>query len=51
MHEKEQAVVVGDWCYSPDYGQLCQVIETRMLWGETPAGSGCRANAGLSYEC
>ena len=25
----------GAWCYSPDHGQLCQVIETRTLWGET----------------
>lgn len=25
----------GDWYYSPDHGQLCQVIETQMLWGET----------------
>jgi SNF2 family DNA or RNA helicase len=23
------------WCYSPDHGQLCQVIETQTLWGET----------------
>ena len=34
MHEKEQAVV-GDWYYSPDHGQLCRVIETQTLWGET----------------
>ena len=25
----------GDWYYSPDHGQLCQVIETQPLWGET----------------
>jgi superfamily II DNA or RNA helicase len=25
----------GDWYYSPDHGQLCQVIETQTLWGET----------------
>jgi hypothetical protein len=25
----------GDWYYSPDHGQLRQVIETRTLWGET----------------
>ena len=25
----------GSWCYSPDHGQLCQVIETQTLWGET----------------
>ncbi len=24
-----------DWYYSPDHGQLCQVIETQTLWGET----------------
>ena len=23
------------WCYSPDHGQPCQVIETQTLWGET----------------
>jgi len=23
------------WRYSPDHGQLCQVIKTRTLWGET----------------
>jgi len=26
---------MGDWYYSPDHGQLCQVIETQALWGET----------------
>jgi len=25
----------GDWYFSPDHGQLCQVIEARTLWGET----------------
>ncbi len=25
----------GDWYYSPGHGQLCQVIETQTLWGET----------------
>jgi len=24
----------GDWYFSPDHGQLCQVIETQKLWGE-----------------
>jgi len=24
---------MDDWCYSPDHGQLCQVIETQTLWG------------------
>jgi len=23
------------WRYSPDHGQLCRVIETQTLWGET----------------
>jgi superfamily II DNA or RNA helicase len=23
------------WCYSPDHKQICQVIETQTLWGET----------------
>jgi len=26
---------LGQWFYSPDHGQLCQVVETQMLWGET----------------
>ena len=25
----------GAWFYSPDHGQLCQVIESQSLWGET----------------
>ena len=25
----------GDWYYSPDHEQLCQVIEAQTLWGET----------------
>jgi superfamily II DNA or RNA helicase len=25
----------GNWYYSPDHGQLCQVIEAQTLWGET----------------
>lgn len=25
----------GEWYYSPDHGQLCQVIEAQTLWGET----------------
>ncbi len=25
----------GEWYYSSDHGQLCQVIETQKLWGET----------------
>jgi superfamily II DNA or RNA helicase len=24
----------NSWCYSPDHGQLCQVIECQTLWGE-----------------
>jgi hypothetical protein len=23
------------WKYSPDHGQICQVIESQTLWGET----------------
>jgi superfamily II DNA or RNA helicase len=26
---------VGEWAYSSDHGQLCQVIETQAFWGET----------------
>ncbi len=25
----------GEWYYSSDHGQLCQVIETQTLWGDT----------------
>ena len=25
----------NSWYFSPDHGQLCQVIESQMLWGET----------------
>jgi hypothetical protein len=25
----------GDWYYSPDHWQFCQVIETQTLWCET----------------
>ncbi len=25
----------GNWCYSPDHGQVCRVIEAQTLWGET----------------
>ena len=25
----------NSWYFSPDHGQLCQVIETQSLWGET----------------
>ena len=25
----------NSWYFSPDHGQLCQVIETQTLWGET----------------
>ena len=24
----------GSWYYSPEHGELCQVIETQTLWGE-----------------
>ncbi len=26
---------IGDWLWSNDHGQLCQVIEAQTLWGET----------------
>ena len=26
---------LGGWYYSPEHGQLCQVIEVQTLWGET----------------
>src|SRR5574337_927894 len=26
---------IGDWFWSSDHGQLCQVIEAQTLWGET----------------
>ncbi len=25
----------GDWYYCPEHGELCRVIETQTLWGET----------------
>ena len=25
----------NSWYYSPDHGQLCKVIETQTLWGDT----------------
>ncbi len=28
-------IEANSWYYSPDHGQLCQVIETQTLWGET----------------
>lgn len=27
--------MVGDWLYSTDHRQLCQIIESQTLWGET----------------
>ncbi len=29
------AIRSGIWAWSPDHGQLCQVIEAQTLWGET----------------
>ena len=26
---------IGQWMYSPEHGELCRVIETQTLWGET----------------
>lgn len=28
-------MIDGDWYYSADHGQICQVIEAQTLWGET----------------
>ena len=30
-----ESIRVHPWFYSPDHGQLCQVIEAQTLWGET----------------
>jgi len=38
----------GDWYYSPQHKQLCRVIDTHALWGETIYRSGCRADSGLN---
>jgi hypothetical protein len=27
--------MIGNWYYSPEHGQICQVMETQTLWGET----------------
>ncbi|MFH1718538.1 MAG: helicase-related protein [Planctomycetota bacterium] len=29
------SISANSWYYSPDHGQLCQVIETQTLWGDT----------------
>jgi len=29
------ALEIGTWLYSPEHGELCRVIETQTLWGET----------------
>ena len=29
------SISVNNWYFSPDHGQLCQVIESQTLWGET----------------
>lgn len=29
------SIFANSWYYSPDHGQLCQVIEAQTLWGET----------------
>lgn len=28
----------NSWYYCPDHGQICQLIETKTLWGETTCG-------------
>ena len=30
-----ESIRVNSWFYSPDHGQLCKVIETQSLWGNT----------------
>ena len=35
MEKEIWALTNGDWYFSPDHGQLCQVIESQTLWGET----------------
>jgi len=40
MPEKQMNMEIGrknqdDWCYSLDHNDLCRVIETQTLWGET----------------
>jgi len=29
------SISVNNWYFSPDHGQLCQVVESQTLWGET----------------
>jgi len=29
------AISANSWYYSPEHGELCRVIETQTLWGET----------------
>jgi len=33
--DQSVSIRVHQWFYSPDHGQLCQVIEAQTLWGET----------------
>ena len=35
MEKEIWTLIDGNWYFSPDHGQLCQVIESRTLWGET----------------
>ena len=39
----------GEWYYSQDHVQLCQVMETQALWGETTCQNRTEAK-GLSDE-
>ena len=29
------SISINNWYFSPDHGQLCQVVESQTLWGET----------------
>ncbi|HDL86309.1 MAG TPA: helicase, partial [Candidatus Acetothermia bacterium] len=35
MTKKDRTTKNNQWAWSPDHGQLCQVIESQTLWGET----------------
>jgi len=32
---QSEFIRVNQWFYSPEHGELCRVIETQTLWGET----------------
>ena len=35
MEKEIRSLMPGDWYFSPDHGEICRVIETQTLWGET----------------